>query len=136
MDRAMAQSKRMIAVLSPAFLASVYTQPEWAGAFRRDATGWAARLVPVRVREVKPPEGLLGSIVWIDIVGIERAAAAARLLDGVRMYEGASPCAQSQPSSRSSRARGTGRHARSPSSPRFRASAQQCGTSRLRRAPS
>lgn len=83
MQRAVQESKRTVIVLSPDFLASQFTAPEWAAAFAQDPTGAQGRLLPVRVRECQPT-GLLAQIVYIDLVGLpDRAAAATRLLAGV-----------------------------------------------------
>src|SRR5262245_34562235 len=69
MHSAALESERTIAVLSPDFLKSGFTQPEFAAAFAQDPTGKNSILVPVRVRECKPG-GLLGQIVYIDLVGL------------------------------------------------------------------
>ena len=70
-------------LLSPSFLASEFTAPEWAATFARDPTGAGHRLVPVRVRECVPT-GLLAPIVYIDLVGLSsRDEAQTRLLDGL-----------------------------------------------------
>ena len=73
---------RTVAVLSPAFLESPYAAAEWAAAFRADPTGQKRTLVPVRVRECKP-DGLLGSIVYVDVVGLSEESSRAALLAGV-----------------------------------------------------
>src|SRR5512132_2883353 len=84
MQRAAAQAERTIAVFSPDFLASQFTAPEWAAAFRRDPTGARGLLLPVRVRECEP-ESLLAEIVYIDLLGLEdKNAARDRLLAGVK----------------------------------------------------
>lgn len=84
MNRALLDTQRTIAVLSPSFLASDFTAPEWAATFARDPTGAARRLVPVRVRECRPT-GLLATIVYIDLVGVStRDEARTRLLDGLK----------------------------------------------------
>jgi hypothetical protein len=84
MNRALTETQRTIAVLSPSFLAADFTAPEWAAAFAGDPTGVTRRLVPVRVRECKPP-GLLAAIVYIDLVGIKsRDEGRQRLLDGLK----------------------------------------------------
>ena len=83
MDRATSKAERTIAVLSPAFLESRYARPEWAAAFRDDPEGDRRKLVPVRVRECQP-DGLLGSIVYIDLVGVSEDDARRRLLDGLQ----------------------------------------------------
>lgn len=48
MDRAVKETERTIAVLSPDYLTSLFTQPEWAAAFRNDPTGEKRLLIPVR----------------------------------------------------------------------------------------
>ncbi len=84
MQDAAKNSERTLAVLSPDFLASEYTQPEWAAAFARDPTGKRQALVPVRVRECNPT-GLLAQVVHVELVGIlDEAAARTELLKGVR----------------------------------------------------
>jgi formylglycine-generating enzyme required for sulfatase activity len=79
MNEAAQQTRRTIAVLSSDYLAAQFTQAEWAAAFRSDPTGAARTLVPVRVRECWP-EGLLGSIRYIDLVGFEEEHAKQTLL--------------------------------------------------------
>jgi hypothetical protein len=89
MQRASAEAQRMIAVLSPDYLAALYTQPEWAAAFARDPTGEKGLLLPVRVRECDL-KGLLRSIVYIDLLGLDETVAKERLLAGAR-FERAKP---------------------------------------------
>ena len=83
MQNAAAQSERTIAVLSPDFLKSLYTQPEWAAAFAQDPNGEKGTLIPVRVRTCKLT-GLLNQIVYINLVGLDEKAAAAALLQGIK----------------------------------------------------
>ncbi len=83
MQRAATEAERTIAVLSPDYLAALFTQPEWAAAFVQDPTGEKGVLVPVRVRECDP-SGLLKAIVYIDLVGKDEAAARDALLEGVK----------------------------------------------------
>lgn len=80
---AAAKSGRTIGVLSPDYLASTYTQPEWAAAFAKDPTGEKQALLFVRVRECKP-EGLLPQIVYIDLVDKSEPEAKRELLTGVQ----------------------------------------------------
>jgi hypothetical protein len=68
MDTAMQETERTIAVLSPHYLEAMFTQSEWAAAFRRDPTGKRDLLIPVRVEPVEP-QGILGQIVYVDLVG-------------------------------------------------------------------
>jgi tetratricopeptide (TPR) repeat protein len=82
MQRATSEAQRTIAVLSPDYLASQFTQPEWAVAFKQDPTGEHGLLLPVRVRECEPT-GLLPQIVYIDLLNVDEATAKDRLLAGV-----------------------------------------------------
>ena len=83
MERAISNVRRTIAVLSPQYLNALYTQPEWAAAFRRDPKGEQGILVPVRIQECEVT-GLLGQIIYVDLVGRDEGSAAKILLAGVR----------------------------------------------------
>jgi GTPase SAR1 family protein len=83
MQRGATEAERTIAVLSQNFLTSYFTQPEWAAAFAQDPTGEQGKLLPVRVRECSV-EGLLASVVYVDLVGKDEEAAKAELLIGVQ----------------------------------------------------
>ncbi len=72
-------SRHTVAVLSPAFLESEFAAAEWAAAFQADPTGAKRKLLPVRVRECDPG-GLVGSIVYVDLVGLPQEVARERLL--------------------------------------------------------
>jgi serine/threonine protein kinase len=89
MDRALTLAPRLVAVLSPQYLSSLYTQPEWAAAFRHDPKGEQSLLIPVRVQRCEVT-GLLGPIVYVDLVGRDEATARQRLLAAVR-HERAKP---------------------------------------------
>jgi tetratricopeptide (TPR) repeat protein len=79
MQKAAVEAERTIAVLSPDYLTSRFTAPEWAAAFARDPTGEIGILVPIRVRECNL-EGLLPQIVYIDLVDIQSPVEAADVL--------------------------------------------------------
>ena len=83
MHRAVRDSKRTIAVLSPDYLRSKYAEKEWAAILAQDPSGMTGRLVPVRVRKCSPT-GLLASIAYIDLVGLSGGAALRELLEGIR----------------------------------------------------
>lgn len=83
MQRAASEAERTIAVLSPDYLTSLFTQPEWAAAFAQDPTGEKGTLLPVRVRECKL-DGLLASIIYIDLLGRDEITARDVLLAGIR----------------------------------------------------
>ena len=81
MQHATATATRTIAVLSPNYLAARFTQPEWAAAFAQDPTGSKGMVLPVRIQECNL-EGLLGQIVYIDLLGLDEVAAQQALLAG------------------------------------------------------
>jgi len=67
MQKAARTCERTILVLSPAFLEAIFTQPEWAQAFRRDPTGEKRILIPIRIQECEL-EGFFGPLVYIDFL--------------------------------------------------------------------
>jgi len=79
MQEAVTSAKRTLAVLSPAYFESKFGEAEWHAVFAADPLGEQGLLVPVRVRDVKPP-GLLKTRVYIDLVGLDEAGAKQRLL--------------------------------------------------------
>jgi tetratricopeptide (TPR) repeat protein len=82
MQQATATAGRTIAVLSPAYFGSAFSEAEWRAAFAKDPTGEHGLLVPVRVQPCEPP-GLLSSRVYIDLVDVAEQEARQRLLAGV-----------------------------------------------------
>lgn len=83
MQSALTRTDRLILILSKNFLASDFTQPEWASAFANDPRGSENRLLPVRVGECKPT-GLLNTIVYVDLVGKDEDTARADLISALR----------------------------------------------------
>ena len=83
MHRATVECSRTLAVLSPDWLAAVFTQPEWAAAFALDPTGVDRKLFPVRVRPCEPP-GLLRAIIYCDLVGLAEVDARQTLINAAR----------------------------------------------------
>ena len=67
MQRALENTHRAIAVLSPRYLQSAYAQAEWAAAFTVDPTGEKGLLIPVRIEQCEL-RGLHKAIVYIDLV--------------------------------------------------------------------
>jgi hypothetical protein len=82
MQRAATEADRTIMVLSPDYLKSQFTSPEWAAAFAQDPQGLKRKLVPIMVRQCRPP-GLLSSVVHISLVGEEESGARGLLLNGL-----------------------------------------------------
>lgn len=82
MQQATTTAGRTIAVLSPAYFGSKFSEAEWRAAFVKDPTGEQGLLVPVRVQECEPP-GLLASRVYVDLVDTDEPTAKRLLLAGV-----------------------------------------------------
>jgi HEAT repeat protein len=82
MDNALKTCKSTVAVLSENYFQSEFTKPEWQAAFKNDPTGKKRSLIPIRIQacDVK---GLLGPIVYIDLVGLKEEEAKKALLQGV-----------------------------------------------------
>jgi tetratricopeptide (TPR) repeat protein len=78
MQNATADTDCTIAVISPAFFTSPYTEAEWTSAFASDPTGAKCKFVMVRVEDVELA-GLLKSRVYIDLVGLTAKEASERL---------------------------------------------------------
>ncbi len=83
MDRAAKEAERTIAVLSSRYLQALYTKPEWAAAFVKDPAGDKRLLIPVRIEDVQP-DGLLASVIYIDLVGLSEDRSKERLLGEIR----------------------------------------------------
>lgn len=86
MHKASSEADRVLLVLSPEFLDSGFTAAEWAAAFAKDPSGNVGFLLPVRVRPCNPV-GLLGQIIYLDLVGLSQEVASASLIaaiDGAR----------------------------------------------------
>lgn len=82
MQRA-ASAKHTIAILTPAYLEAYFTQPEWAAAVAKDPTGMQRKLIPIRVEACRP-DGLLGQLVYIDLVGTPEGEMKETVLLGVK----------------------------------------------------
>lgn len=82
MNRASLTSHRTVLVLSAAALSSDFVQSEWAAAFSGDPAGALKKLVPVRVEDCDVA-GLLGNVVYVDLVGVPADEAVGILLAGI-----------------------------------------------------
>lgn len=78
MDEGVQRAERMIAVLSTAYLSSVYGAAEWMSVWRDDPLGKNRRLLVLRVEDCERP-GLLGSVVSADLFGLAEAGTRQRL---------------------------------------------------------
>jgi tetratricopeptide (TPR) repeat protein len=89
MNQVMQQAKRVVPVLSPAYLKSQFGEVEWTAYWRGDPKGDLRLVVPVRVADVAPPDLLKGRI-YIDLFPLKDAALAkAELLHGIGSLDSA-----------------------------------------------
>lgn len=82
MQDGVSRSARVIAVLSDAYIDSVFGAAEWQTIWALDPTGARRRVIPVRVADCEQP-GLLAGIVGIDLFGIPEPKALQRLQDAI-----------------------------------------------------
>ncbi len=77
---ALIRSSRVVPVLSEGYLRRSEAIAEWATKWHGNPAG--GRIVPVRVKACRP-DGLLGSISYIDLVGLNAKTAAERLISRI-----------------------------------------------------
>jgi TIR domain len=82
MQEAASEANRTIAVVSPDYFNSAFARTEWAAAFAGDPTGKANSLVPVIVRSCEL-QGLLKSIIHVDLSDADEASARSLLIHGL-----------------------------------------------------
>ncbi len=82
MHEGVRDARRTIAVLSEAYLESVYGGAEWQAAWAADPDGTGRKLLVARVAEC-PREGLLAGVISIDLHGLSEDAAHTRLREAV-----------------------------------------------------
>ena len=83
MHRAAQNTKTTLAVLSDHYLNAKYTQSEWAAAFSQDSQGHERTLIPIRASDCQP-KGLLGPIVYVDLVNQSEPEARKLLLEAIK----------------------------------------------------
>jgi hypothetical protein len=82
MQDGVTNSARVIVVLSPAYISSVFGAAEWQAIWARDPDGVKRRVIPVRVADCERP-GLLAGIVSIDLFGVPEPKALQRLQEAI-----------------------------------------------------
>jgi TIR domain-containing protein/tetratricopeptide repeat protein/NB-ARC domain-containing protein len=87
MQQATSTAKRVVAVLSAAYLQSGHGEAEWRAFYAKDPSGEQRLLLPIRVSEVDPP-GLLTTRTYVDLVGRDANSARAALLAAARGARG------------------------------------------------
>ena len=80
MQRAVTGSRQTVLVLSDAALRSDFVTAEWAAALAADPSGRQRKLIPVRVKPLTLPLGLLGQVVYVDLVELGAEDARSALL--------------------------------------------------------
>lgn len=84
MEEALAKSKRIIALLTPAYVQSNYGRAEWTAGMASDPAAMQRKVIPVRVAPCEPP-ALLRAITYIDLVGLgHEEESRSRLLESLR----------------------------------------------------
>lgn len=77
------KSEKIILILSPEYLQSAYCTSEWQNFFTSDPIGKEAKIIPIRIKNVKP-DGLLSSRTYIDLYNIkETKKAEEKLLNSI-----------------------------------------------------
>ncbi|OEV12498.1 TIR domain-containing protein [Streptomyces nanshensis] len=79
MDRGVSDSVAVIAVLSSHYERSTYGRMEWQAALRAEPEAPERKLLTVRVEDV-PIEGLLATITYVDLVGVDDTETARSML--------------------------------------------------------
>ncbi|WP_157891959.1 MULTISPECIES: FxSxx-COOH system tetratricopeptide repeat protein [Frankia] len=87
MHQAAQTAARTVAVLSAAYVSSAFAEAEWQAAWATDPSGRDRKLLVFRVEDCDRP-GLLAQTVSVDLFGVDRTAAASRLVAAVRGERG------------------------------------------------
>ncbi|MBL7489569.1 TIR domain-containing protein [Frankia sp. AgB1.9] len=82
MDEGVRRATRTIAILSSAYLDSVYGRQEWQAAQAADPDGFGRKLLPIRVEDCPRP-GLLAAVVSIDLFPLPQHDAPRHLLEQI-----------------------------------------------------
>jgi hypothetical protein len=85
MRHASSKAKHVIAVLSPDYFKSRFAQMELNQALASDPMGFDRRLLPVRVKPVKPPD-FMKTRIYIDLVDLPREEARKLLISKVEAF--------------------------------------------------
>lgn len=81
-DEAAAKADKVIAILSPDYLATLYAKPDWAAEFAEAVGGTEKKVIPVRIKDCSL-EGPLKKISYIDLVGLNEEGAELELLSKI-----------------------------------------------------
>jgi len=82
------RAESVIVVLSSAYARSVFGEAEWQAAWTASsARPGTRRIIPVKVDHSASPPGLLATLIYLDLTGVDEDAARERLLSGVEGKE-------------------------------------------------
>jgi formylglycine-generating enzyme required for sulfatase activity len=84
--RTFKESRKTIVLLSESHLEVAYSQLEWAASFTSDPLDLERKVIPVRIQDCQPT-GLLGSVTYVDLVGLNETEARDRLLSALKQME-------------------------------------------------
>jgi len=79
MQQAATDAERTIAVLSPRYFQSAFTEAEWTTAFHRDPAGEKGLLLPIRIENFSLP-GMLASWNYLDLFDLDQDTACRQLI--------------------------------------------------------
>ncbi len=83
MQKALVETERTIALLSPRFFESDFTEAEWTAVYRQDPTGEKGLLLPIRLENFEPP-GLFGPRTHFDLFKFDETIASRELLGWIK----------------------------------------------------
>lgn len=86
MQKGTTECKRTILVLTEDFIKAEFTQPEWGARFVEDPKGEKSLLIPIRVKECRPP-GLLKSRIYVNLVGLNEKSSREKMFEMVDAIE-------------------------------------------------
>lgn len=81
--KAVSQCERTIALLSPQYIAAMYTSPDWTVAFQEGEASEVPRLLPIRVQQCEV-EGILKPYKIIDLADLTEDAAREELVKALK----------------------------------------------------
>ncbi len=83
MQKALVETERTIALLSPRFFESDFTEAEWTAVYRQDPTGEKGLLLPIRLEDFEP-SGLFGPRTHFDLFKFDETIASRELLAWIK----------------------------------------------------
>ncbi|WP_239347056.1 KGGVGR-motif variant AAA ATPase [Frankia sp. Cj5] len=99
LERAVSSSRRIVAIVSQAFVRSQFARVEWQAALRSDPNRATRKIIPVRVEDVPLPDFLSG-IFGFDLWGLEEDSARNVLLNGIVAATGGATGGRAKPVTR------------------------------------